>query len=255
MTLGLAGRATAAVGIVCGLLALALPLYSDGGRYVDDGTAVAFLVTLLALASHFPAETGRDAIGAAQGAAAFGFMLFIPATLAFDNLGSLGAGGWLGVCAGLIPLGFGLLRLDERAPRDPAPSHARATPLEPRLAVAAAGLVLIVVGIWLKVSSGGVSYWHVSHTLGLLMLVLVLLNALLLFGIWTSPDSALMVAATTFGLVEFAWIVSAFTHLGDLGAGAWIEAFGGLFLLAGVAWLRREATVVPVAAPTATTAQ
>jgi hypothetical protein len=242
VTLGLAGRATATVGIVCGLLVLGLQLGSQGGHYVDDGTSVAFLVILLALASHFPAETGRDASGAAQGAAAFGFLLFIPFSFAPRHLGFLGPAGWLGVCTALIPIGFAMLRLHERAPADPVPTRVRRDPSDPRLAVPVVGLALIVVGIWLEVFSGGNSYWDRSHALALLMLVLVALNALLLFGIWTSPDSALLVATTTFGLVEYAWIQRAFTHLGDLGAGGWIEAFGGLFLLLGVLWLRRAAT-------------
>ena len=51
------------VGIVAGLLAVSLP-FADGARYVDDGTAAAFLIVLLAFTSLLPAEAGRDLVAA-----------------------------------------------------------------------------------------------------------------------------------------------------------------------------------------------
>ena len=166
------GRVVVLAGIVTGLLAVSLP-YADGARYVDDGTTAAFLIVLLALTSWMPAEVGRDAIGAVAGSVAFGFFLFLPAIAAFDDLGRLDAGAWLGLCVVLIPAGALLTsRVDEqiRIERDLG------------LLTATAGLVLVAAGIWLDASSDGPSYWNLSssgHAVGLLMLVLVAGTALL----------------------------------------------------------------------------
>jgi hypothetical protein len=242
VSLGLAGRATAMAGIICGLLAIGLKAIDASGfsaRYVDDGTAAAFLLITLAMASHFPAEIGSDARAAAIGCAAFGFLLFWPAQLAFDNLGSLGAAGWLGVFTGLIPLGYAMVKLNEGG-HDPQ-GRPRLESRDQNLSLLGSGLVLIVIGIWLDAPDGGPSYWNLSHTLGLLMLLLVALNVLLAARAPASSDAALLVAATTFGLVEFWWIAAAFEDFGTLGPGAWMEAFGGLFLLVGVVLARRAA--------------
>jgi hypothetical protein len=237
------------VGIVCGLLAIALTVVSFpngfSARHVFDGTAVAFLLVTLALASHFPAEIGSDLRGAALGAAAFGFLLFIPAHQAFDRLDTIDAGGWLGVCSVLIPVGYLLVRMDpahgHAAPARGAPTADRAT------ALTLGGLVLVVVGVWLDVDNGGPSYWSSSHTLGLLILLLAAAN---LFSLWRGPaDIGVLVAATTFGVVVYAWVYHAFEDLGSLGPGGWIEAIGGVVLLAGVVDARRTATALSAAAP------
>jgi hypothetical protein len=251
VTLGLLGRATAGVGVVCGLLALGLRTLSFSGfssRYVQDGTAAAFLLITLAFASHFPAEIGSDVRGAALGAAAFGFLLFVPAHQAFDQLDTLDAGAWLGLCTILIPLGLLIVE------RDPGHAHAagaapRPSPTDPRRVVWLAGLVLVVVGVWLPVDSGGDSYWNASHTLGILLL---LVAALSLLTLWRgASDHGLLVASMTFGLVVYPWVQHAFEQLGSLGSGGWLEAVGGLLLLLGVLAARRlpVAAVAPAPAP------
>jgi hypothetical protein len=58
-----------------------------------------------------------------------------------------------------------------------------------------------------------------------------------------------LVAATTFGVVVYAWVYHAFEDLGSLGPGGWIEAIGGVVLLAGVVDARRTATALSAAAP------
>jgi hypothetical protein len=247
MTLGLTGRAMATAGIVCGLLGIALTFVSYPGfsaRHVADGTATAFLLAALALSSHFPAEIGSDVRGAALGAAAFGFFLFVPARFAFDQLDLLDAGAWLGFCTLLIPLGYLVLRLDRaHAPAAPAATFA----LGPGTLAALVGLALLVVGVWLAVDEGGPSYWSLSHTLAILVLLLVAANLVLL---WRGPaDVGLLVAATTFGLVVYPWVYHAFEHLGKLGAGGWLEAVGGLLLLLGaLAAARTVAAAQPAAA-------
>ena len=122
MTTSLIGRIVAAVGIVCGLLAVGLVLAFGGAgalHYSDHGFNVAFVVALLAYASLLPAEVGQDTAGGLAGTVVFGFYLFVPAALAFDHLGDLGAGGWLGLCTVLIPAGAAIVASSERGERPP----------------------------------------------------------------------------------------------------------------------------------------
>ena len=105
MSAALLGRGLVLAGIVAGLLAVGLPVRRRETRYVDDGTAAAFLIMLLALTSLLPAEIGRDLSPRVAGSAAFGFFLVIPAIFAFDSFGGLDAGAWLGLCTALIPIG------------------------------------------------------------------------------------------------------------------------------------------------------
>jgi hypothetical protein len=226
MYTSLVGRGAVIVGLICGLLAVALPILSSGGsRYVDDGTTAAFLIVLLSLSSWFPAEVGTARFCIAIGGAAFGLFLFLPAVLAFDNLGSLGPGAWLGLCAVLIPVGVIFA--------EPLAPSARDRGLGD--AIGLLGIVLLLVGIWLPYESGGPSAWNESssgHALGLLMLLLAVLDTVLL----VAPGLAelqILTAATTFGLLGAPVIISAFDQLGTLGAGAWLQACGGVLILVG----------------------
>jgi hypothetical protein len=240
----LLGRALAIAGIVCGLLAVGLQ-YVSGYRYLDDGTTVVYLVVLLSLASWLPAEIGRDLFGAAAGAASFGLLLFVPASAAFDNLGRLEAGAWLGLCTLLVPIGAVLSGEVAAAPRAPA------RPAGLGLTVVASGLVLLVAGTWLDAAKHGPSYWNLSssgHAIGILLLLLAALNAVFVLGpaIGVLPalgDLDLLVAAATFGLVEAGLVSTAFEDFGTLGAGGWLEAGAGVLLLGGVAWLRSAASI------------
>jgi hypothetical protein len=253
MSGALAGRALAAVGIVAGLLAVALDLISGGGstsRYVDNGAVAAFLVVLLSFASYLPAEVGLDTGAAAAGTAAFGFYLFVPGLFAFNHLATLGAAGWLGVATALIPTGWAIVRVLEREPDTTSRPSSAAKPAvalrDPLLAPVAAGLSLITAGIWLPALSGSASYWNASfsgHAVGLLTLLAVALNLAALAapfaaGIAIRQDVALLVAAGTFGLVEAELVLSVFNRLGSLGAGGWLEAAGGLLLIAGIVAMR-----------------
>ena len=233
MSAALLGRGLVLAGIVAGLLALSLP-FADDSRYVDDGTVAAFLITLLALTSLLPADIGRDLPAACAGSAAFGFFLFAPAVYAFDSLGRLEAGAWLGLSTALIPIGALVVFAADRAaaPRiDPGAG----------LLAGTVGLVLVAVGIWLDFSTTGPTYWNISssgHALGLLLVVLVVADALLLAaGAHSSlrvADAAVLAAAVTFGLSVFVVVGAAFDSFGAVGAGAWIQAAGGTLLLAGV---------------------
>jgi hypothetical protein len=177
-------------------------------------------------------------VAATAGAAAFGFFLFIPATAAFRNLDQLGTGAWLGICAGLIPLGAGVAHFAARKQSD-----AKAPGVNPATAVAAIGLLLIVIGIWSEVvDKSGLDYWKASpsgHALGLLMLLLAIASALLIAAAVNSrssllADLALIVSGITAGLVMAEGIHDAFGSFGTMGSGAWMELFGGLALLLGL---------------------
>jgi hypothetical protein len=223
-----AGRSITVVGICAALLAVSLPVFGSA-RYVSDGTVAAFLLVLIALASWLPAEVGPASLGAALGAAAFGFFLRLPAVAAFDQFGSLKAGAWLGLCAALIPIG-GLL---QSAKPGAAPLAAGPVTLVP-----AVGLALVVVGVWLPAENEA-SYWDASssgHALGLLVILLAVITAFAIA--LRHATAALLLAATTFGLVEVSLVGSAFEDFGVLGSGAWLGACGGLLLLSGVLWLQ-----------------
>jgi hypothetical protein len=229
MSTSVIGRAAVLVGLICGLLAVGLPFVSgEGGsaRYVDDGTAAAFLIVLLALSSWFPADVGTARLCAALGGAAYGFFLFLPALLAFDDLGSLDSGAWLGLCTFLIPVGV------VAASAEPSTTPGRRGLGD---AIGLLGLVLLLVGIWLPFESGGASIWNASssgHALGLLMLLLGVVDLALLVAPGLA-DLRVIAAAITCGLLAAAVILSAFEQLGTLGAGAWLEACAGALILVG----------------------
>jgi hypothetical protein len=238
-------------GIVAGLLAVSLP-FTDDTRYVDDGTTAAFLIVLLSFTSLLPAEIGRDLVAAAAGSAAFGFFLVIPSIYAFDNLGRLDSGAWLGVCTALIPLGALIVFAAEGTA-----GATRALERGPGLLVGTIGLVLVAAGIWLDLGRNGPSYWNASssgHAAGLLLILLVLADAgLVATAAHASARVAELVvltASATFGFTVFAVVAGAFDDFGTLGAGAWIEAAGGVLLLGGVVLPRlvRSRAPVPTAA-------
>jgi hypothetical protein len=243
------GRSIALVGLTCGLLAVSLPFVSgEGGssRYVQDGTVAAFLLIVLSLSSWLPAEVGSASLGAAFGAAAFGFFLFAPAEFAFDHLGYLDAGAWLGLCTLLIPIGALIVSSAEpEQKRSAAPPRQgpAVTARDPAVLLSLAGLALLFVGIWLPAESDGDSFWNLSfsgHALGLLMLFAALLNVAFVAATMLTPlpaaNTRLVVAAGTFGLMASGLIANTFEALGNLGSGAWLEAWGGLLLLVGTAW-------------------
>jgi hypothetical protein len=248
----LLGRGLVLAGIVAGLLAVSLP-FAGETRYVDDGTTAAFLIVLLSFTSLLPAEIGRDLVAAAAGSAAFGFFLVIPSIYAFDRFASLESGAWLGLCTGLIPLGA-LVVLGAEGAGTKTPAIGRT----PTLVVATIGLVLVAAGIWLDLGRDGPTYWNASssgHAAGLLLIVLVLADGGLLAAAAHSSarvgELVVLAASATFGFTVFAVVAAAFDDFGTLGAGAWIEAAGGVLLLGGVVLPRliRSRTAVPDAAP------
>jgi hypothetical protein len=266
MSRGLLGRAIAMVGIIAGLLAVGLVLTSAGGatgRYLDGGATTVFAIILLSAASYLPAEVGFDTAGAAAGTAVFGFYLFVPGLFAFNRLGMLGAAAWLGLATVLIPIGWAVVRSGESEHAPPAAAADAAARLrDPQYALALAGLILVIVGIWLPFGSGSPSFWSGSssgHALGLLLLIAAAANVVtligpLLRGMAISADATLLVACATFGLAAASWLQAAPNHLGSLESGGWIEAVGGLLLVGGVVATRlapaRRAPAASAAAAT-----
>jgi|PersoiStandDraft_1058852.scaffolds.fasta_scaffold12848_3 hypothetical protein len=239
------GELVAAVGVVLGLIAL-WTRYLDSvapAKYADDGTFMAAGIIVLGLAAcclvaSLLGAADLDLVAATAGAVGFGFFLYFPALAAFKSFDRLGTGAWLGVCAGLIPLGAGVAHFAARRRSD-----AKAPGVNPATAVAAIGLVLVVIGIWSEViDKSGFTYWNGAasgHALGLLLLVLAIASALLIIGAVSSrsgllADLALIVSGITAGLAAGQGILDAFGAFDMMGSGAWMELFGGLALLLGL---------------------
>jgi hypothetical protein len=250
MNKALVGRGIAAVGVVLGFVAIWLDYISAGGSssaYSDDGTVLAFLlITLIPAAILVGASlTGRedlDAAAAVVGSAAFGFYLFIPSAFGFNHFEFISTGGWLGVCAGLIPLGM-WYSLSSRSTTVARPGPDVAAP-------AILGRILCLIAIWLTADSGA-SYWNLldqGRALPALMLLLLIGGAALgvatTFGSATrvTADGALILAAVTFGLYEALLIGDAFDEFGRLDTGSWLGSVGALILLIGVVRVWKAAT-------------
>lgn len=268
MTVGLAGRAVAMIGIILGLLAVGLDLISAGGatsHYFDQGVVAVFTIALLSMASYLPAEVGFDTAGAAAGTAVFGFYLYVPAIFAFNHLGTPGAAAFLGLGTLLIPVGWAIVRRAEGGHGEAAPAapsrDAAAAVRNPLFTLSIAGVILMAAGIWLPVVTDGPSFWNASYSgkaLGILLLIAVLANAATLLlplvsARRVSADGVLLVACGGFGLAAAQWLESAFDHLGSLGTGGWVEGIGGLLLVGGVVAMRlvaeRRSSHAPQAVP------
>jgi hypothetical protein len=254
------GRGIAAVGVVCGLIAIWTNLVAAGvqGRtyWAFDGTLAGLLLILagvsglLVLAASATNRRDLDVALAGVGATLFGLYLWYPALFATDQWKVLGTGAWLGVCTVLIVVGA-LVAI--------RPSMAAVTsrPEPIGTLVALVGLVLVLVGIWTKATSSAGTYWNVpgnGHSLGAAMLVFVVLSAVAIAAahvLAVGKDAALVLAGVTLGLTLLLPVAAAFDHLGDLGVGGWLAVIGGLALLVGVVLMRRMA---PATAPAATPA-
>lgn len=235
------GELVAVVGVVLGFIAIWLEVADQVGHlYKDDGTYMAGLLIAVVVAgcclagSLLLGKDNLDLTAAVAGAVAFGLYLFVPSVLAFKYVDKLGWGAWLGICSGLIPLGAGAAHLWHKRSDAKAPGVTLAT------VAAAAGLILIVIGIWLKLSDGsGYTYWNASssgHALGLLLLILAIVSAVLIAVAANTrkaelADLALIVSGITVGVAISQTVGEAFNQFGDMGAGAWLELVGGLILL------------------------
>jgi hypothetical protein len=243
-----AGRLIAAIGVICGFAAIwtdFLSVLGSSASYGNDGTVLAFLlVTLVPTALLIVVGAGRlDAVAAVLGSAACGFYLFIPAGYGFNHLGFIAAGGWLGVCTVLIPIGLWTAM---------SARPAQISSLPARLALWSwIGRALCLAAIW-TTAIDGASYWNLGdkgRALPALMLVLVLGGGVLVTatrpsGPRTPLDGALAVAAATFGLYAALAIGNAFEDFGVLDVGAWLGTAGGTVLLVAVAGIWRRAVTL-----------
>jgi len=240
-----AGRLIAAVGVVCGFAAIwtdFVSAYGSATSYSDDGTVLAFLLVTL-IPTALLIVGGGDGVAAVLGSAACGFYLFVPAGYGFNHFDFLAAGGWLGVCTVLIPIGM-WTAMAER------PGRVASAPA--RLVVWSwIGRGLCLAAIW-TTAINGVSYWNLGdmgRALPALMLVLVLGGAALVTAAHPSGrrgtlDGALILAAVTFGLYGALVIGNAFDDLGSLDVGAWLGAAGGTVVLVAVAGIWRRAVTL-----------
>jgi hypothetical protein len=235
------GELVAVVGVVLGFIAIWLEVADGIGKvYKDDGTFMVALIiaTVVAAgclaASLLLGKVNLDLTAAVAGAVAFGLFLYIPSVLAFKYIDKFSWGAWLGICSALVPLGAGAAHLWHKRSDAKAPGVTLAT------VAAAVGLVLIVIGIWSKVSGGSsATYWSISysgHALGLLLLVLAIASAILIAVAANArkpelADLALIVSGITVGLAIAQGVGEAFNSFGDMRTGAWLELIGGVVLL------------------------
>lgn len=243
------GRGIAAVGVACGLIAIWVNLISSDGisrKYWDDGTLGGLLLilgivaALLLLGAVSTNRRNLDVAVAGVGATMLGLYLWYPALFAFDQWKLLDTGAWLGVCSALIAIGA----VVALSPSMAAPT-VRPAPIGTLLALV--GLVLVLVGIWTKTTDTPGTYWNIpaaGHSLGVLLLILVVLSALAIGAAHTmaaGQDAALVFAGVTLGLTVFLPVDAAFNNFGQLRLGGWLAAFGGLALLLGVVAMRQLA--------------
>jgi hypothetical protein len=239
------GELVGLVGVVLGFIAIWVSVVEGSStKYSDDGTILALLIITLGLAgcclaaSLMLGKEDLDLTAAVAGAVAFGFLLYLPSLYSFKYVDKFSGGIWLGICAGLIPLGAGAARLWSKR------SGARAPGVTLWTVAAAIGLLLIVIGIWSeRIDKSGISYWNTSssgHALGLLLLLLVIVSALLIAVTANArkaelADLAMIVSAITVGVAIAQVVGDAFNDFSFDGTGAWLEFFGGLVLLLALA--------------------
>ena len=261
MSAAFAGRAIAAVGVTCGLVAIWIDSFgSDQGSttYWHDGTLGAVLLACCAIAGLILAAAqvaGLPGLGLAAGVSgglASGLFAFQPVVHAYTSFWDtfLETGAFLGLCAGLIPIGAVISCAGASSTRK---TH-RAPVLPVLAAVVGAGLVL--AGIWSNLRESGGSYWSYGgvRSPGIFLLVTTIVALVLLLadvaGVasgWRVP--ALVLAAIIFGFTLFGPVVLAFHSLGLLREGAWLAAGGGLLLVGGAAMLNGLGGREPVGAP------
>ena len=270
----MAGRALAALGIVFAFLGIwitAIEVSGFGVTYWDtDGTLGWFLLLLACLAVLLLVlafATGKpvyDFALAAVGGVMLGMYLFFPATLAGNRWGWIGTGGWLGICSILVAIGalvaYFSARRDRLAERVVLTQRARTA-----LGVAALGLVIVVVSLFLDVERGreGGTYWNVpggGHSLGYLFLIVIVVTlAALAAGAAGGVAAGMLVGAVAacvlFALSFYIIVGDAFNQLDNLDIGGWLGFVGGVLAAGGalLAWhetiSRQQPPVVPVPAP------
>jgi hypothetical protein len=256
------GRGIAALGVVLGLVAVWID-FGPASFWSFDGSLGGLLLILwilAALALAAAVMTGDRNYDIAYGAVAgigFGIYLFYPAVLAFDQWDELDSGAFLGLCSALAFIGSSIATWStDRPMRRP---NAAGT------VIALVGLGLVVGGLFPNFLTGGGSYWSINgngHSFGILMIILVVLEALAIAAVWSAAagvDSAVLLGGVILGAAIAIPDQSAFNHFGNLGTGAWLLGVGGLLVGVGVLlmWLMSD-EVAPApgpatAPPTATT--
>ena len=262
----LVGRVVSAVGVVCGFLGIWLSAIEIGGLGSEsywnlDGTLGAYLLILTILCALLLAAAATDAptdlMLGAVGATLFGTYAFFPAAFATNQWELLGSGAWLGVCSALIPIGVA-----ETTGLGTSPSAGTSGGSPIGRFVAAVGLILVLIALFLTVDRASGTYWSVrgaGHSLGILFLIFIVLGALGLgLGLaMRSRPADLAGGAGVFcvlGLALFDPVASAFGDLGDLRAGAWLAFAGAILAAAGTVTALRSPSggAVTASAPAST---
>jgi hypothetical protein len=167
----------------------------------------------------------------------WGFYLFLPAEYAFDELGRLGAGAWLGAVSGLLIV-LGLAPMPELAARG-AGSEPEPAPLAISRLIAGGGFVAVACSLWFAVVKNGdfvsLSYWSGGgrHSLGIFILCVSAAGLLLIA--WAGLTRQLVPEGLAFALALIlvgltAWypVVLATGYLDTLQVAGWLALAGAL---------------------------
>jgi hypothetical protein len=256
----------AGAGVGLALAAIWLdPLEHGGGSYWSDhSTGIFLLVTgiasaLLLLAGLVRGRAEVVGAGALVAAVPWGFYLFLPALYAFDRLGSVGLGGWLGAASGLL-IGLGATPAPELAARG-AGREPESTPLLAGRLLAGAGFVVVALSLWFtSIRSGpfvSLSYWDSNgrHSLGIFMLC-VCGGGLLLAGAAAVTRGllaewlALGLALVLLGVTVWYPVALAPSQLDAIRPVGWLAVAGSLLAAAAsAATLALESRAAPPALP------
>jgi hypothetical protein len=252
--LELARRLLALAGAALALLAIWFDSAGGGSYWSDRSTGVFLLVlgiaSALSLASGLALRRPELKLagltlspsrlvlaGLFVGLVLWGFYVFLPAQYAFDQLGQLGAGAWLGAVSGL------LLVLGLASPRRLAAAGAGEGAEPPLLALsrllAGAGFVAVACTLWFDVVRSGdlftLRYWNGGgrHSLGIFLLCLSAGGLLLVA--WAGltrqllPEGlALAVALVLVGLTAWYPVVLATEYIDTLQPAGWLALAGSL---------------------------
>jgi hypothetical protein len=244
------GRIIALVGVALIAVGVFQPAFF-GVSYWKTDDSIGWTGLILACAAALFALLGFvrpvfDGWSFAIGAALTGYYGWLPAATASHSFTGAGWGFWLTFAGALLITIGGAL-----AVAGSGRLHSTPAGLPVPTVVAGVGMVIAIVGIFLKADSGS-SYWEgpFGHTLGITMLTVTILAivvwVLTVIGKHTRGLDVLL-TLIMLGLFAYEPISRALFHFGYLQKGAWITFLGAVLAVIGTWAARADEAPEPVA--------